>query len=88
MVAVNVACLMCSFQAEFQTQDHLHIDKNQDKARSHLIGKWLKAQAHAMAALSSLAVVGLDAKVQERMKDALVNMVTPRQVADLLDLLN
>ena len=50
-------------------------------ARSQLIGKWIKAQAHAMKALSCLAVVGLDQSLQKQVEDKLIGMVKHKAVS-------
>lgn len=50
-------------------------------ARSHLIGKWIRAQRHAMKSLSCLAVVGLDQTLQMQVQDTLSGMVNHIEVS-------
>ncbi len=50
-------------------------------APSHLIGKWIRAQAHAMNALNCLAVVWLDQSLQMQVQDILIGMVKHTEVS-------
>lgn len=81
MFTSKVLCT-CSFQEQFNTQDTYHTTMTEKMARSHLIGKWIKAQRHAMKALSGLAVVALDQDLQKQVQDRLIAMVEYEEVSE------
>lgn len=54
---------------------------NPEAAHTYLQEKYLRAQECAMKTLADMAVTGLEAAVQQRLQDSLIQMVTPTVVS-------
>lgn len=76
-------CFAVSWLNSNQTASFSNLSKNSDEAVAYLLERFVGAQQCAMRTLADMAVIGLDAAVQQRLQHALVRMVTPTVVRDI-----
>lgn len=58
-----------------------HSSMNETEAMTLLLEKFVRAQESAMKSMADMAMVGLDANTQHRLREFLVKMVAPTVVS-------